>query len=230
MKAFEKDRDKRFASAGELAQALRAVQGVRTPASYRPSSPELPTLPMEARDSEYRQAPPSSHPSPRPVPAPAPMRAPEPARAAEPPRPQFSEPLGSRPLQEPLLDGQKRSGGKALIWAASGAVVLAVVVVAAVYISGAFDGGRNRKNSPSPSVTSGAQTTPTRPTSNPVVQPSGSSGTNPTKSDVEAGSESKPAESKPATETANSTARQSKKQSAAAKKYSVLGYRTSRET
>jgi eukaryotic-like serine/threonine-protein kinase len=229
MKSLEKDRDKRFANAGEMAQALRAVQWARTPATYRPSSPELPTLPLQPGDSGYRQALASPHPSPRPMPAPTAVVAPvsgrtaEPPRVAEPPRPQSSEPLGSRPLQEPLLDGQRKSGRKALIWAASIAAVLAVVVVAAVYFSGAFDGSRKRQNSPSPSATSGAQTTPTQPMSNPPVQSNGSAETNATKSDVEAGSvskpvESKPAESKPASELAGSSARQTKKQSAAAKR------------
>jgi serine/threonine-protein kinase len=221
MKALEKDREKRFASAGEMADALRRVKFSPIP-TQRPSSANLPTLPLEPREPGHRQEPPNSPAGPRPVRVPepprvvAPPRVAELPRVAEPTRPQYSGPLGSRPLPEPLMDAQKKSGGKAIIWAASSAVVLAVVVVAAVYISGAFDGGRKRLNSPSPNATSSPPAAPAGSMSNPPVQSNSSAGT--TTPTIEVAPESKPMESKPAPEAASSATRQTKKQSTTSKK------------
>jgi len=229
MKALEKDRDKRFASAGEMADALRKVKFAPVPAQ-RPSSANLPTLPLEAKQPAYPKAPESSPASPKPARAPEPPHAAEPARAperirvtepprsVEPQRPQYSQPLGSRPLQEPLLDISKKAGGKTLIWAASGAVVLAVVVFALVYVFSASNGGRSNPSSPSPTASPAATTTPAQPANNSGGHPGGSAATNPSKSGVEASSEAKPVESKPAPESASSSSRQSKKQAAQAKK------------
>ncbi len=84
MKALEKDRDKRFASAGEMAQALRELRSAATPVTYRPSAPDLPTLDLERKDFGYRQPPETPHPSPKPMRAPEPIAAPAPMRAPEP--------------------------------------------------------------------------------------------------------------------------------------------------
>ena len=69
MKALEKDRDKRFGSAGEMAQALRQLRSTASSVTYRPSAPNLPTLDLEHKDFGYRQAPEAQPHSPRPVPA-----------------------------------------------------------------------------------------------------------------------------------------------------------------
>ncbi len=84
MKALEKDRDKRFASAGEMAQALRDLRSAATPVTYRPAAPDLPTLDLERKDFGYRQPPETPHPSPKPMRAPEPVAAPAPVRAPEP--------------------------------------------------------------------------------------------------------------------------------------------------
>ena len=84
MKALEKDRDKRFASADEMAQALRQLRSAAPPVTYRPSAPDLPTLDLERKDFGYRQPPETPHPSPKPMRAPEPVAAPAPVRAPEP--------------------------------------------------------------------------------------------------------------------------------------------------
>jgi eukaryotic-like serine/threonine-protein kinase len=188
MKSLEKDRDKRFENAGEMAAALRRLQ-VATPVIYRPPAAEVPTLGMEVKDVGYRAAPASSHPSPRPMPGPAAMRAPEPPRVAEPPRPQFSETLGSRPLEPPLAAIPKRPVLK--LWVAASVVALAVVVVAAVYISGTL-GGRPKSTVTSPKSETGTLAQPAQSMSTTGAPPSGSSEASATKSSMEVAPESKP--------------------------------------
>ena len=84
MKALEKDRDKRFASADEMAQALRQLRLATPPVTYRPPAPDLPTLDLERKDFGYRQPPETPHPSPKPMRAPEPIAAPARVPAREP--------------------------------------------------------------------------------------------------------------------------------------------------
>ncbi len=176
MKALEKDRDKRFASAGELAQALRELQSAaptvtyRTPppavapATYRPQAPEVPAFPVERRDIGYRQEPDSPHPSPRPM------------RAPERPRAQWAEPLRQQVLQEPRVLEQpqvleepppakpKTPGLKAAIWVAAIVVVLGAIF-AVVYVSGAFS-GPPKSNASGPKVETKRPVAPANDTGN----------------------------------------------------------------
>jgi len=227
MRALEKDRDRRFASAEEMAQALRHLQAQAPTVAQTARAPEAPTaFDSPTEDVVQRPVPkaPMSAPPvrpPEPVRAPEPPRAPEPLRMPEPvpapalprapeSRPQGSDaPLGSRPLQAPIGGSPRTAGLRPAVWVTAGVVGLGAVVLAVLYFTGALSGTGSRPNAPSQSVESGPSQAPAQHTDTTQAAPSGSSEANAAKPSMEDVPSSKPA--KPAQETVSSAGRPEKK-------------------